>query len=265
MKITIENTSSPGASFTDNTNDVLLKTYQWIQEHPDKSCSYHDFRKAIERDKKINDNNNRNIHPLLKNCGLVSYETRGNITVNKFFTKSGLAYVKVLETINMVENNNDYTLDQKKTAKKKLECILQELVYSSLTVLFKKTDLNYLDPLKEFLAFALYFGKIDKAEFAYYLSEKKEGLDVSNLSNLKSTIDSYRNGVLQFEVDVSVRNDIDLRESSKKDRRKEGLSYLTSFTYFSSLLLQSGILKKDKDYFVINETMREKAKSLLEG
>ena len=260
MKITIENTSSPGASFTPNTNEVLLKTYQWIKEHPGVHCTYHEFRMSLQRDKGVNDNNNRNIHPLLKNCGFVYYETRGSISVDQFFTRTGLAYIKTLETLQLV----DYTPTQRREAKQKLESIQKDLVYKALTALFKEQDLNYIEPLKEFLSFALFFGKISKPEFAYYLYAKKQGIDITNLANIQDTISSYRDGLIEFEVDVSVRNDIDLRERSRTERRKEGLSYLTSFTYFSSLMIQSGIMTKDSDYYVISEAMRNRANTLLE-
>lgn len=264
MKITIENTSSPGASFTPNTNEVLLKTYQWIKEHPGVHCTYHEFRMSLQRDKGVNDNNNRNIHPLLKNCGFVYYETRGSISVDQFFTRTGLAYIKTLETLQLVDDNSDYTPTQRREAKQKLESIQKDLVYKALTALFKEQDLNYIEPLKEFLSFALFFGKISKPEFAYYLYAKKQGIDITNLANIQDTISSYRDGLIEFEVDVSVRNDIDLRERSRTERRKEGLSYLTSFTYFSSLMIQSGIMTKDSDYYVISEAMRNRANTLLE-
>lgn len=264
MKITIENTSSPGASFTDNTNDVLVRTYGWIQKNAGKRCSYHDFRMAIQRDEGINDNNNRNIHPLLKNCGFASYETRGDIEVDHFFTRTGLAYIKTLETLMKIEKSVDYSAVQKKNAIARIEKILQEIVYNGLLVLFKNNQLNYIEPLKDFLRFTLYFRKISKVEFAYFLYVKKQNGGVADLEIMKDTIESYRDGTIDFEVDVTVRNDIDLREKSRSDHRKEGLSYLTSYTYFSSLLLQAGVLKKDRDYFVIIDSMREKSVSLLE-
>ena len=68
MIIEIENTSSPGASFTSNTNSVLLKTYEWICEHKGISIPFKEFRMRLQSEKGINDNNNRNIYPLLKNA-----------------------------------------------------------------------------------------------------------------------------------------------------------------------------------------------------
>ena len=98
MKIEIENTSSPGASFTDNTNDVLLKINDWIKNHISEVLPFKEFRMILQQEKGINDNNSRNIYPLLKNSGLIKYENRGNLTVSEFFTNTGSAYIAALET-----------------------------------------------------------------------------------------------------------------------------------------------------------------------
>jgi hypothetical protein len=47
MRIEIENTSSPGASFTENTNNVLLKTNDWIKEHNNYVLPFREFRKKL--------------------------------------------------------------------------------------------------------------------------------------------------------------------------------------------------------------------------
>ena len=57
MLIEIENTSSPGASFTNNTNEVLLITYEWICEHKGITIPFRDFRMRLQSEKGINDNN----------------------------------------------------------------------------------------------------------------------------------------------------------------------------------------------------------------
>ena len=40
------------------------------------------------------------------------------------------------------------------------------------------------------------------------------------------------------------------------DKRKEGLTFLTSYGYFVSLLYQAGLIKKDGKYYVVNEDKR---------
>ena len=63
---------------------------------------------------------------------------------------------------------------------------------------------------------------------------------------------------------ISVRNDIELRQKTKSDKRKEGLSFLTSYTYFSSLLQQAGLVFKQNGYFVLKEEYRSDIEKLLE-
>ena len=115
MVIEIENTSSPGASFTKNTNSVLLKTYEWICEHRGLSLPFREFRMRLQSEKGVNDNNNRNIYPLLKNGGLANYEKGSDLKVDSFYTNTGLAYVKTLESVEVIEVE-DYTKEQKEKA-----------------------------------------------------------------------------------------------------------------------------------------------------
>ena len=76
MIIEIENTSSPGASFTSNTNSVLLKTYEWICEHKGISIPFKEFRMRLQSEKGINDNNNRNMIPVasVKNMNMMQMQ-----------------------------------------------------------------------------------------------------------------------------------------------------------------------------------------------
>ena len=152
MEILIENTSSPGASFTPNTNAVLLKTYQWICEHQGISLPFKEFRMRLQADKKVNDNNNRNIYPLLKNGNLVNYEKGGEVQVDYFFTNTGLAYVKTLETIDMIENEN-YSRHQVEGALERFELIKQEIITNALYQVMEHKDVNYIEPLKEMICF----------------------------------------------------------------------------------------------------------------
>lgn len=265
MKIEIENTSSPGASFTDNTNDVLLKINDWIKEHNNLTTSFREFRKYLQQEKGINDNNARNIYPLLKNCGLIQYETRGDLKVSEFFTKSGLAYVTALDTKRLLMENNDYSNQQKLIASKKIDKIISEIIRNSLFKLLSNKDLNYVDALKEFILFVLSYGKINKAEFAYYLYERKKYSAKETIEMIRSNIDDYRKGVLVFDVEVNVRNDVELREKTHNNRRKEGLSFLTSYTYFSSLILQAGFVEKAEGYIVLKQDTRSELEKLLEA
>jgi hypothetical protein len=255
MKIEIENTSSPGASFTKNTNTVLLKTYEWICEHKGISLPFKEFRMKLQSEKGINDNNNRNIYPLLKNGGLVSYEKGGDIKVDYFYTNTGLAYVKTLETVDMIEKG-DYSKQQIVEATRKFEVIQQEIIFGALTKIVNQPDVNYVEPFQDLIRFLLKFGKISKVEFAYLLYMKQQKEIREALNEMHPHVDMYRCGDLEIEVHVKVRNDIDLRKKNNSDKRKEDLTFLTSYGYFTSLLLQAGLIEKSDKYFEVVEEKR---------
>lgn len=264
MKIKILNTSSPGASFTDNTNNVLTLIYEWINEHPDSSLPFREFRYALEREKHINDNNLRNINPLAKNCGFIRYESRGDLNVNQFFTNRGLAYVKALLGIRMIQADLSFTREQRVGAENKFRSILEELVFEGLCDLLALQGVNYVPAFGNLISFLIQFGKIDKTEFAVFLYYLDQGEGVSS-SSLKKTIDDYRNGLVVIEAEVNVRNDIEIREKSNIDRRNEDLGYLTSYGYFISLLQQAGIIDKEENYYVLSKEKIAKAHQLLGG
>lgn len=255
MIIEIENTSSPGASFTHNTNLVLLKTYEWICEHKGMAIPFKQFRMRLQNEKGINDNNNRNIYPLLKNGGLVSYEKGSDLTVDSFYTNTGLAYVKTLQTMAMLEES-EYEEGQKAAALKRFETILEEIICGALKNITNQSDVNYVEPFQDMIRFLLKFDRISKIEFAYLMYAKQEFKLENGLDSISQTIQSYRCGELEIDVHVKVRNDIEIREKTNMDKRKEGLTFLTSYGYFVSLLQQAGLIRKDDKYYIVKEEKR---------
>lgn len=264
MRIEIENTSSPGTSFTENTNEVLLKTSDWIQSHAESVLPFKEFRMTLQREKGINDNNLRNIYPLLKNSGLIQYENRGSLAVKHFFTKTGQAYVTALDTKRLLRADGPFSDAQKQKATQKLDRIIAEIIRDALAKLFSNQELNYIEPFKGFISYLLTYEKINKVEFAYFLFERKSASIADALKNMQPNVAAYRAGTLTFDVNVSVLNDIKLREKTNSDKRKEGLSFLTSYTYFSSLLLQANLIVKQDGYFVLNPECRDELEKLLE-
>lgn len=256
MIIEIENTSSPGASFTANTNSALLKTYEWICEHHGITIPFREFRRKLETEKGINDNNNRNIYPLLKNGDLVCYEKGGEIAVDTFYTNTGKAYVKTLETIALIENQG-YSEKQVKEATKRFEMIQQEIICGALKKIVNQSDVNYVEPFQDLIKYLLRFEKISKVEFAYLIYVKQQKEIREALDAMEPQVHMYRCGDLEIEVHVKVRNDIKIRETTKMDKRKEGLSFLTSYGYFTSLLVQAGLIRKNEKYFEVIDEKRE--------
>ena len=183
MQIDIKNPSSPGAHFSDNTNSVLLKIHAWIKEHKGLQISFREFRTRLENDMNVNDNNNRNIFPLLKNGGLVQYEKGGDILVDNFYTNTGLAYVKTLELLNLLKQDTKYTRDQVIAVENKFNEILQEIIYGTLLKIVNTSGLNYVEPLQDMIHFLLKFDKINKEEYAYLLFERQQS-DIQTSLNI---------------------------------------------------------------------------------
>ena len=261
MQIVINNCSSPGASFTENTNKVILSCYEWVTEHSGEIKPFIEFRREVSSAKGFNDNNARNIYPLLQNVGFIRYEKGVDLIYNQFFTSNGKAYAKTIETEHLILNS-EYEPHEKERAIKKLKQIRETLVYQGLVQLLN-SETNYSNEMLKCLAFLLDFHKISKPEFAYLLYAMSESIDKEVM---EKDISLYRNNDISFDITVSVRNDIELRERTGNRNRKEGLSFLTAYSYFCGLFEQAGlIVKLDSDYYSIASGKEDKIKKLLEG
>jgi hypothetical protein len=110
----------------------------------------------------------------------------------------------------------------------------------------------------------LEFEKMNKYEFAYMLHEmERQSTDIIN--SMRDNILAYRNGQLDFEVEVDVRNDNDIKAKSNQDRRQEGIGFLTAFSFFTALLIQAGLIVKQKDYYILQMSKRNAMEKLIEG
>ena len=264
MNILVENTSSPGASFTSNTNSVILKTYDWILMNPGKNIQFYDFRMALQKDMGINDNNNRNIYPLLKNGGLVSYEKGKILNVDCFFTNNGYAYVKTLKTIEEIYKDGTISDSIRQLTLDRLNIISSNIIYQALSKIVHNENLSYVSAFRNYMKYLLSYGSIDKYEYAFLLYMLKDkDIDIA-LEEMNETITAYREGSLSFKVEVVVRNDNDIAEKTKTSHRKESLGFLTSFTYFTSLLQQAGLLVKNEKSYYIVKSKSDSLKQLVE-
>ena len=262
MDIIIENCSSPGAHFSKNTNEVLLKIYEWINKNNKPELPFIEFRRRLENEEKINDNNARNIYPLLKNGGLVEYHPGEELDSGAFFTRRGLAYLKALETKDMIMKS-DYTKKQKEDATVQVDEIMGSIVCDSLEKLLKNKELNYSDSLKWYLMFLAKYKKINKQEFelmVYVMNHNRE--DWQN--QIDSTIEKYRKQEIDINVKVRVRNDQKIQHNTGEKTRMEDISYFTAYSFYSGLINQAGLTRKVKDYFFVKESSIEKVDYLLE-
>ena len=262
MDIIIENCSSPGAHFSNNTNDVLLKIYEWINNNNKPQLPFIEFRRRLESEKKINDNNARNIYPLLKNGGLVEYFPGEELNSEKFFTRRGLAYLKALETKDMIIKS-EYTKKQKEEASAQVDEIIGSIVCDSLENLLKNKELNYSESLKWYLMFLSRYKKINKQEFALMVYTMNHE-DADRQGKMSQTIELYRKKEIDINVNVRVRNDQKIQQNTGEKTRMEDISYFTAYSFYSGLVNQAGLTRKVKDYFYIQESSKEKIDYLLE-
>lgn len=263
MRIVIENCSSPGASFTDNTNSVIVNIYKWIEENNKPVLPFIKFRKRLQAEKGINDNNARNIYPLLKNCGFAYYEAGSELNTKDFFTKRGEAYVKTLMAKESIAKG-DYEEEKREQAINKLDTIIRKIVYDGIEKLLMVPDSNYTVSIKWFLEFVLRYEKINRYEFAYLVHEKSLDKDAS-LDTMTETIDAYRSGNSDIEVQVRVRNDNKIKATTGEETRLEGIGFLTSYSFYSALLRQAGLIYFKDNYFWMVTSEEDKIRSLLEG
>lgn len=263
MDIIIENCSSPGAHFSKNTNNVLLKINDWIIENNYPTLSFIEFRRSLQKTKNINDNNARNIYPLLKNSELVEYQAGGKLNTRNFFTNRGKAYLEALETINLI-NESDYSKEQKEKANKQVEEIIESIIYDSVEKLLRNKNLNYSESLRWYLSYLYEYGKVNKQEFAYmvYLMHSKD--NINWLEKSKEIVKAYRNKEIDINVSVRVRNDLKIQEKTGEINRLENIAYFTAYSFYSSLINQTGLTKKFKDYCYLKESSYDKLHYLLE-
>lgn len=262
MEFIIENCSSPGAQFSRSTNQVMLKIAEWINQNNEPDLMFIDFRRRLEKEAKINDNNARNIYPLLKNGGLVEYQAGGELETGSFFTRRGKAYIIALETKALIDSS-DYTKKQKEAASVEVDQILENIVYDSVKLLIENKELNYSESLKWYVLFLSKFGKIYRQEFALMIHQMRENPNEWE-EKITPIIQQYRNQDVDITVKVRVRNDQKIQAKTGERTRLEEISYFTAYSYYSSLIDQSGITKKIKDYHVITETGRSKVDYLVE-
>lgn len=260
MEITIENCPSPGAQFSENTNKVLKLIYYWIRDNDFPELEFIEFRRKLEGIG-INDNNARNIYPLMKNSGFIDYSSRGILDTSKFFTPKGNSYILILETLLLIEESENQN-DKSKSVVILLRKILEELIYDGLEKIINSNEINYKEGLRWFLMFLLEHEKINKNEFAYMVYQMKHNPRDWVVAS-KSTIEQYREGLIDINVKVEVHNDNKIKEKTGVETRLEGIGFFTAYNYYCPLVIHSGIAYKYKEYCYLKD--RRKLELLLGG
>jgi len=245
MDIVVENCWAAGASLTSNTNECIIKCFEWLEKYNIEAFQYTEFYKSFAKTEGLSTSNLRNIFPLLRRLGLISDYSKG-VFSKSFFTCKGKAYVELLKLWNEIEYE-----DNKKDLLKEISVVQKEIVLDGLVndyLCNNDIDRKAKIPLLQMLWFLNKFNKINKVEFAYMLSSLSNFReDIYPVQDISLVVDNYRKGKTQINVKVSVRDDV----------TKSGKNVLQSFSYFASfgyniaLIEQSGIVTSDGEYYYL--------------
>lgn len=259
MDIEVFNPPSAGASFTEHTNYSYLMYYNEFMKIPEKEWNFNELRQHMEKKYNINNSNSRNMFALLKDCQFVQYEKGYKVSLKSFFTRYGLAYAKVLESLNLLEG--DLSDKNKKAAYLKFIEIKEGLICHGVQTILLGQDSSFGSILKYTLDFLINYRKIDKIEYALIIYYTSRGKSV-NSPELKEMIEKYRNKKVDINVKVNTRND---NPNIKGERILQEIGALTSYTYICGFLQQAGLIEKNKTSFVLLDNKVSLAKKMING
>ena len=178
----------------------------------------------------------------MKTKVLRSPETEEVIKALSVYVEAGKEFDGLLEL------KKEKLSDEERLALTKLRLLKSKIIRNALPKIVGKNKTNYSNELFLLIDSLKRYNKINRVEFAYmlYLLQSKKSNDF--FEELNEIIKQYRNNLLQIEVKVRVRNDNVIKERTRSDTRLEDISFLSSYSYFSGLLIQAGLAKKSKDY-----------------
>jgi len=233
--VSITNLPSPGASFTDHTDDTVAQCADYVSRMSKDKISFSDFQDGLNRDKHINKSNLRCILPMLRYAGLVSY----GVTVSKatFFTELGNQYVAVVRLLKKIRSTNE--LAQNVEGVKKTMSLRSKFLRHALALIIKNDKCKYSEGLKCILRFMQRYASIDKREFACLAYSIQSGSNDPVVA-VEPLIRSCRAGK-PVNVQMVVRND---SKGGKED--VVSLSYLVCYNYLMSLMEQAGVVRTEK-------------------
>lgn len=259
MDIEVNNPSSAGASFTEHTDNSYLMYYNEFLKEPEKSWNFNELRHHMEIKYNINNSNSRNMFALLKDCQFVQYEKGNKVSLKSFFTKYGLAYAKVLESLNILKD--DMSEKNKEEAYYKFIELKENLICHGVQTILLKQESSFSSILKYTLEYLVKYRRIDKIEYALVIFFTNQGKNIDD-SDLKNVVEKYRNKEIDINVKVNTRND---NSSVKGERILQDIGALTSYTYICGFLQQAGLIEKEKTSFLLLESKVDLAKKMIKG
>lgn len=251
--VSISNLSSPGASFTEHTDDTMVSCFDYVSGMADASMPFMEFQDRLYREKKINKSNLRCILPMLRFAGLVSYGT--NVIKASFFTELGTQYVTVAKLLNKIRSTEELSLNVE--GLKKAQALKAKFLRYALAIIIKNDKCKYADGLRQVFRYLQRFDFIDKREFACLVYSIQSGAK-DPVENVEPLILSCRSGK-PINIKMIARND------AKGVIEEVGsLSWLTCYNYLLALIEQAGVVKSVKTGYQICRSSANELAELIE-
>ena len=222
--------SNAGVSLTEQTNNNLLKIYEWANNNKDLLLTYRQIQEKVSQECNISKSNTRMYTPFLYKNGFVGDYTNGAIYINNYFTDLGKAYLETLASIKSAERIDN-------------SVVLKQLYYSlqdiCLLGLMNRQKINEGEMYLDFLKFCYKYDRINADEFYRMLYEREIGTE-EYIDSIEDDIKAYRNGNMSFVI--------------KHERRSEGQVIIgpmeqNIFTYTKTFIMQCGIITDAMDSY----------------
>ena len=214
-----------GVSFTEKTNNNLLRMYRFIDTLDNTQFyTYRDFQELIEIHCHITKSNIRMYTPLLMRCGLVipTY-SRNMFRASDYFTLEGKAYCQVLEIIdNIPDEESQALLVATKMKTDILKACVPNIVADEL--------------YRDFIAMCLKYGSINAQEFNLLQYTKYTLNDENYMNSIAEQIEQMRSGQIEYRFTQN-------RISKAGVRVTEDLPDNT-FNYTRNFYLEAGVIEK---------------------
>ena len=251
--VSVSNLSSPGASFTEHTDDTMVSCFDYVSGMADASMPFMEFQDRLYREKKINKSNLRCILPMLRFAGLVSYGA--NVIKASFFTELGTQYVTVARLLNKIRSTEELALNVE--GLKKAQSLKAKFLRYALAIIIKNDKCKYADGLRQVFRYLQRFDFIDKREFACLVYSIQTGAK-DPIENVEPLILSCRSGK-PINIKMIARND------AKGAVEEIGsLSWLTCYNYLLALIEQAGVAKSVKTGYQICRSSANELAELIE-
>ena len=227
-----------GVSFTDKTNDNLLRMYRFIGTLDNAQLySYVDFQELMEIHCNISNSNIRMYTPLLSRCGLAITIYKGQLfKASEYFTAEGKAYCEILDIIDKLpEDENQARMIAIRMKQDILKACVPNIINDEL--------------YKDFITMCLRYGSINAQEFNLLQYTKYTLNDENYLESIAGQLVQMRTGEIEFRFTQD-------RISKTGERVVEKLPDNT-FNYTRNFFQEAGIIEKriDNSYCIKPENI----------